>query len=850
MVIKKIEISGFGKLENFTVNFEKGVQVIYGPNEFGKSTLMNFIKAMFYSRCAGERFGSKDREFRSKYAPWSGKKIGGAIEFIHNENLYLVQKELGIKSSVHDKVLVQNLSTGKTIELGKKQEVGEYFFGIDIKSFERSSYIGSVGKFDFVPSKNSKDGIADKILSNLCDTGEDDISTSTALRNINEAIKDLQWLRGNGGKIYSIKSKINEINQRISDLELTEENNLKGKEILYKTKELIDERKNLIFKAENFKNTKNLRIAEDIKVLVKEKKDILSKMPFLEEDGVISELEIKMRELKNLFLKLSEINNLISDFKKDFSDISDEEIQNLSHLIEEKEELEIKVRQLNKIATNMNLNDGFYKNNMNEVLFEQYFKSYKNFKMGIKEAEEKIYNAKIFLLNNEKKFNKLKFATSYKLTSLVALIFSFIFFVFDIYGILNKSFSVNQIYLVSAAFLCFLILFLMVAFKNKKINAYKSEYGSKVSEINELENLKSDFENKIKESEFNLNKQISEIELLLSEKNKIIEDMIAEKNCSSIGEYFVNYEKSKNRKNLKNSYKVQFDEFYLKQNEFIEKISKCNNLKINTSYFEEIEKVFEKILLLNKKLKFINEKIENKSEFLGIDLLNEKSIDEYIKKINHDNCDCDISAEEADAIKKRIDYLNSLDLEEKCIEAQKSIKKPLESKENLQKELNEQKISLEKIEVYLSSLKTAKEVMEESLNELRKMFNPKLNSRASEIFKLLTGDKYNNIHISKEYDIFIHHETQDRICENFSSGTIDQAYFSLRIAISELILENNSLPIILDDTFRQYDSKRLEKAIDFLINYKPGLSQSIIFTCHEDVVKVAKIKGANIVNVG
>ena len=70
------------------------------------------------------------------------------------------------------------------------------------------------------------------------------------------------------------------------------------------------------------------------------------------------------------------------------------------------------------------------------------------------------------------------------------------------------------------------------------------------------------------------------------------------------------------------------------------------------------------------------------------------------------------------------------------------------------------------------------------------------------------------------------------------------------MAISEFILENNSLPIILDDAFRQYDSKRLEKVIDFLINYKPGLSQSIIFTCHEDVVKAAKIKGANIVSVG
>lgn len=850
MIIKKIEIAGFGKLENFNVNFEEGVQVIYGPNEFGKSTLMNFIKTMFYSRCAGGKFGSKDKEFRGKYSPWSGKKIGGAIEFIHNGNLYLVQKELGIKSSVHDKVLVQNLSTGKTLELGKKQEVGEYFFGIDIKSFERSSYIGSVGKLDFVPSKNSKDGIADKILSNLCDTGEDDVSASTAINNINEAIKDLQWLRGNGGKIYSIKSKINEINQKISDLELTEKNNLKSEEILYKTKELIDERKNLILKVENFKNTKNLRIAEDIRTLVKEKKDILSKVPFAEDEDVISELEIKMKNLKNLSLKLSEINNLISNFKKDFSDISDEEMKKLNQLIEEKEKLEIKVRNLNKIVTNMDLNEDFYKNNMDNALFEQCFKPYKSFKIGTKEAEEKINNAKIFLLNNEKKFNKLKFATVYRLTSLVTLIASLIFFVFDVYGILSKSFSVNQICFASSAFVCFLTLFLMTLFKNKKINAYKSEYDSKISEINELENLKIDFENKIKNFESNFSKKTNEAELLLSEKNKIIENMITEKNCSSIGEYFVNYEKSKSRKNLQNSYKMHSDEFYLKQNELVEKILKCSNLKINTFCFEEIEKAFENILFLNKKLKLIEEKIENKSEFLGIDLSYEKSLDEYIKKFNHENCDCNISEEEADTIKKRIDYLNSLDLEEKCIEAQKSIKNTSESKEDLQKALNEQKVRLKKTEAYHSSLKIAKEVMEESLNELRKTFNPKLNSRASEIFKFLTENKYNNIHISKEYDIFIHHETQDYICENFSSGTIDQAYFSLRMAISELILENNSLPIILDDAFRQYDSKRLEKVIDFLINYKPGLSQSIIFTCHEDVVKVAKIKGANIVSVG
>ena len=128
--------------------------------------------------------------------------------------------------------------------------------------------------------------------------------------------------------------------------------------------------------------------------------------------------------------------------------------------------------------------------------------------------------------------------------------------------------------------------------------------------------------------------------------------MITEKNCPSIGEYFVNYEKSKSRKNLQNSYKTYSDEFYLKQNEFVEKISKCSN--INTFCFEEIEKAFENILFLNKKLKLIEEKIENKSEFLGIDLSYEKSLDEYIKKFNHENCDCNISEEEADTIKKEL----------------------------------------------------------------------------------------------------------------------------------------------------------------------------------------------------
>lgn len=84
-------------------------------------------------------------------------------------------------------------------------------------------------------------------------------------------------------------------------------------------------------------------------------------------------------------------------------------------------------------------------------------------------------------------------------------------------------------------------------------------------------------------------------------------------------------------------------------------------------------------------------------------------------------------------------------------------------------------------------------------------------------------------------------------CEHFSSGTIDQAYFSLRVAIAEIISNGNCIPIIMDDSLMRYDKIRLEKILNFLINYKKDSFQSIIFTCHGTVAKLAQEKGAKII---
>ena len=48
MKIENIKINSFGTLKNKEINLDKNVNIIYGKNESGKSTLLTYIKTAFY----------------------------------------------------------------------------------------------------------------------------------------------------------------------------------------------------------------------------------------------------------------------------------------------------------------------------------------------------------------------------------------------------------------------------------------------------------------------------------------------------------------------------------------------------------------------------------------------------------------------------------------------------------------------------------------------------------------------------------------------------------------------------------------------------------------------------------
>lgn len=81
MQIKEAKIFNFGKLQNKTFRFSKGVNVIYGENEQGKSTLHAFLIGMLFGMDKGRgRAASSDAY--SKYEPWHAPSFySGALRF-------------------------------------------------------------------------------------------------------------------------------------------------------------------------------------------------------------------------------------------------------------------------------------------------------------------------------------------------------------------------------------------------------------------------------------------------------------------------------------------------------------------------------------------------------------------------------------------------------------------------------------------------------------------------------------------------------------------------------------------------------------------------------------------------
>lgn len=322
MKINKIKINSYGKLKEKEINLENGINIIYGQNEAGKSTLINFILNSFYGISKNKK-GKEISDFE-KYKPWIGEEFSGKIEYeLDNKEKFEIYRDFNKKNP---KIFNQNMEEiSKEFNIDKNK--GNEFFYEQTK-IDEELFLSTlaINQKEIELEKQSQNILIQKI-SNLVGTGDDNISLKKALDRINR--RQLDEI----GTERSKEKPINIIDRKIKELELKKEELEQYQDYKY---EIEDEENNLKEFINNLENENSF--LKEIKLLIEKEK--------IEKEKINLKENIKKENIEKINLLKNKINEIKIKNKNILEKYSEKKINKFNKKIK---------TQKNKLIQNLNI---------------------------------------------------------------------------------------------------------------------------------------------------------------------------------------------------------------------------------------------------------------------------------------------------------------------------------------------------------------------------------------------------------------------------------------------------------------------------------------------------------------
>lgn len=216
MKIDNIKINSFGTLKNKEINLNQNINIIYGKNESGKSTLLTYVKAIFYG-ISKNKNGKLISDF-DKYKPWSGEEFSGKIKYsLDDGSKYEIFRDFNKKNP---KIYNDNLEDiTKQFNMDKKE--GSKFFleqvGLDENMF--TSTIMS-GQQEVKLNEQQQNALVQKI-ANIAGTGDSNLSYNKAKDKLSKKqLEEIGTERTQGKPINIVKNRIKYISEMLEKLNL------------------------------------------------------------------------------------------------------------------------------------------------------------------------------------------------------------------------------------------------------------------------------------------------------------------------------------------------------------------------------------------------------------------------------------------------------------------------------------------------------------------------------------------------------------------------------------------------------------------------------------------------------
>ncbi len=184
MFIKRIDINGFGKLSDEKIDFINGINIVYGPNESGKSTLQGFIFNMLFGMSRNKGKAAKTDDF-ARYTPKINSGIyKGSMTFEANGREYKLIRDFNSQGRAD---MLISSDDRKQMEL-TQGSIAQIIEGLNKEAYENTSLVAQEHKLnnDYI-----KDSMQDMYIR-LASKGGETKEISKALKELESRRKDLE----------------------------------------------------------------------------------------------------------------------------------------------------------------------------------------------------------------------------------------------------------------------------------------------------------------------------------------------------------------------------------------------------------------------------------------------------------------------------------------------------------------------------------------------------------------------------------------------------------------------------------------------------------------------------------
>lgn len=214
MEIENIKINNYGNLKDKEIDFKSDINIVYGENESGKSTLQNYIKNMLYG--ISKNKNGRDISDYDRYKPWGKEDYSGRLKYkLDDGQTFEIYRDFNKKNPQIYNENMEEISK----EFNTLKKSGTQFF-VEQTNVDETMFTSTVLSMQSEVKLDKTDqNILVQKLANLAGTGDDSVSYKKVIDKLNKKqIEEIGTGRSQNRPLNMIEDKIKRLEETIQKL--------------------------------------------------------------------------------------------------------------------------------------------------------------------------------------------------------------------------------------------------------------------------------------------------------------------------------------------------------------------------------------------------------------------------------------------------------------------------------------------------------------------------------------------------------------------------------------------------------------------------------------------------------